>query len=92
MGIVLTLIAPVASPATTERLLFRFAPLPVFPCPVHVLIVAQRGTMVTIMSLFAPLPLRRKELERYAKREFRKALHLLTAYALVPYTKKTGLF
>lgn len=44
----------------------------------------QRGTTVTISSLFKPLPVRRKELERNAKREFGKALNLLYAYALVP--------
>ncbi|KAI0823883.1 hypothetical protein BC628DRAFT_1382209 [Trametes gibbosa] len=44
----------------------------------------QRGTTVTVTGLFAPLPVRRKELERNAKREFGKALTLLYAYALVP--------
>ncbi|KAI0364180.1 DNA mismatch repair protein MutL [Pilatotrama ljubarskyi] len=44
----------------------------------------QRGTTVTVSGLFKPLPVRRKELERNAKREFAKALSLLHAYALVP--------
>ncbi|EMD32702.1 hypothetical protein CERSUDRAFT_161174 [Gelatoporia subvermispora B] len=44
----------------------------------------QRGTTVTVAGLFTPLPVRRKELERNAKREFGKALVLLSAYALVP--------
>ncbi|KAI0351151.1 DNA mismatch repair protein MutL [Trametes cingulata] len=44
----------------------------------------QRGTTVTVSGLFKPLPVRRKELERNAKREFGKALTLLHAYALVP--------
>ncbi|KAG8999615.1 hypothetical protein FRB90_012030 [Tulasnella sp. 427] len=44
----------------------------------------QRGTTVTVTGLFTPLPVRRKEFERNAKREFGKALALLQAYALVP--------
>ncbi|KAI0742215.1 hypothetical protein C8Q80DRAFT_1220949 [Daedaleopsis nitida] len=44
----------------------------------------QRGTTVVVTGLFKPLPVRRKELERNAKREFGKALTLLHAYALVP--------
>ena len=48
----------------------------------------QRGTTVSIIGLFKPLPVRRKELERNAKREFGKALNLLTAYALIPCTKE----
>jgi len=40
-----------------------------------------------ISGLFQPLPVRRKEFERNAKREFAKALTLLHAYALVPCTK-----
>lgn len=39
---------------------------------------------MTISEIFKPLPVRRKELERNAKREFGKALNLLNAYALVP--------
>ena len=62
------------------------------PSPIisHVLIVAQRGTTVAITGLFTPLPVRRKEFERHAKREFGKALHLLTAYALVPCTRENS--
>ncbi|KZT30069.1 DNA mismatch repair protein MutL [Neolentinus lepideus HHB14362 ss-1] len=48
----------------------------------------QRGTTVTVTGLFKPLPVRRKELERNAKREFGKALNLLSAYALVPCVKE----
>lgn len=44
----------------------------------------QRGTTITLSGLFRPLPVRRKEFERTAKREFAKALGILTAYALVP--------
>ncbi|KAI0920198.1 hypothetical protein AcV5_010002 [Taiwanofungus camphoratus] len=47
-------------------------------------VARQRGTTVAITGLFKPLPVRRKELERNAKREFGKALALLSAYALVP--------
>ncbi|KAJ9099264.1 hypothetical protein QFC21_004145 [Naganishia friedmannii] len=47
-------------------------------------IARQRGTTVTVEKLFSPLPVRRKEFERNAKRDFAKALGLLTAYALVP--------
>ena len=43
---------------------------------------------MAVAGLFAPLPVRRRELERNAKREFGKALHLLTAYALVPCTRE----
>lgn len=39
---------------------------------------------MTVEKIFAPLPVRRKEFERNAKREFAKALGILTAYALVP--------
>ncbi|KAJ4468013.1 histidine kinase-like ATPase [Lentinula lateritia] len=46
--------------------------------------VKQRGTAVLLTSLFAPLPVWRKELERNIKREFSKALALLNAYALGP--------
>lgn len=46
-------------------------------------VARQRGTTVVVSSLFKPLPVRRKELERNAKREFGKALNLLYAYALV---------
>ncbi|KAJ3822837.1 DNA mismatch repair protein MutL [Lentinula raphanica] len=46
--------------------------------------VRQRGTTISLTSLFSPLPVRRKELERNIKREFGKALTLLNAYALGP--------
>jgi DNA mismatch repair protein PMS2 len=44
----------------------------------------QRGTTIVASNVFAPLPVRRKELQRNIKREFAKALNLLHAYALVP--------
>ncbi|KAG8771401.1 hypothetical protein FRC15_003428 [Serendipita sp. 397] len=53
-------------------------------------VARQRGTTVSLTSLFTPLPVRRKEFERHAKREYGKALNLLTAYALVPCTSGTG--
>lgn len=53
-------------------------------------IARQRGTTVSLTGLFAPLPVRRKEFERHAKREYGKALSLLTAYALVPCTAEAG--
>ncbi|KAG6866554.1 hypothetical protein C0991_002039 [Blastosporella zonata] len=46
-------------------------------------IARQRGTTVVVNNLFKPLPVRRKEFERNAKREFGKALALLNAYALI---------
>ncbi|KAJ3747567.1 hypothetical protein DFH05DRAFT_821716 [Lentinula detonsa] len=46
--------------------------------------VRQRGTTILLTSLFSPLPVRRKELERNIKREFGKALALLNAYTLGP--------
>ncbi|KAI0263552.1 hypothetical protein BC834DRAFT_886174 [Gloeopeniophorella convolvens] len=53
-------------------------------------VARQRGTTVTLTRLFASTPVRRKEFERHAKREFGKALHLLTAYALVPCTRENS--
>ncbi|KAI0338661.1 DNA mismatch repair protein MutL [Trametopsis cervina] len=50
----------------------------------------QRGTTVAISDLFKPLPVRRKEFERNAKREYGKALNLLNAYALLPCTRENG--
>jgi DNA mismatch repair protein PMS2 len=50
----------------------------------------KRGTTVTVTGLFVPLPVRRKEFERHMKREFTKALNLLTAYALVPCTRENN--
>jgi hypothetical protein len=54
------------------------------------LMMAQRRTRVTVIDLFVPLPVRRKELEHHAKREFTKALNLLTVYALVPCTRENN--
>ncbi|KAH9926661.1 DNA mismatch repair protein MutL [Epithele typhae] len=50
----------------------------------------QRGTTVVVAGLFKPLPVRRKELERNAKREYAKALALLHSYALVPCAKENA--
>ncbi|KAJ7052570.1 histidine kinase-like ATPase [Mycena amicta] len=47
-------------------------------------VARQRGTTIVLSKLFAPLPVRRKELERHVKREFGKAVALLQAYALGP--------
>ncbi|KAJ7607775.1 hypothetical protein DFH06DRAFT_1066494 [Mycena polygramma] len=49
-----------------------------------------RGTTITLTNLFSTLPVRRKEFERNAKREFRKALTLLNAYALGPCSSHSG--
>ncbi|KAL1675668.1 hypothetical protein EV122DRAFT_280888 [Schizophyllum commune] len=53
-------------------------------------VARQRGTTVQLSNLFIPLPVRRKEFERNAKREFGKALHLLNAYALGPCASNDG--
>ncbi|KAJ7279405.1 histidine kinase-like ATPase [Mycena rebaudengoi] len=50
----------------------------------------QRGTTITLTKLFSTLPVRRKEFERNAKREFGKALTLLNAYALGPCSSRAG--
>ncbi|KAI0070234.1 DNA mismatch repair protein MutL [Panus rudis PR-1116 ss-1] len=47
-------------------------------------VARKHGTTVKLTKLFHNLPVRRKELEKNAKREFGKALNLLNAYALVP--------
>ncbi|CAE6429001.1 unnamed protein product [Rhizoctonia solani] len=47
-------------------------------------VARQRGTTVLVEKIFAPLPVRRRELERMIKRDFGRALQLLQAYALVP--------
>ncbi|KAG8717560.1 hypothetical protein FRC08_007243 [Ceratobasidium sp. 394] len=44
----------------------------------------QRGTTVLVEKLFAPLPVRRRELERMIKRDYARALQLMQAYVLVP--------
>lgn len=53
-------------------------------------VARQRGTTVILNGLFAPLPVRRKEFERHAKREYGKALNLLSAYALFPSASDGG--
>ncbi|KAJ7202125.1 histidine kinase-like ATPase, partial [Mycena pura] len=47
-------------------------------------VARQRGTTVTLTHLFSPLPVRRKDFERHAKREYGKVLSLLHAYAVGP--------
>ncbi|KAJ7758016.1 histidine kinase-like ATPase [Mycena metata] len=53
-------------------------------------VARQRGTTITLTNLFSTLPVRRKEFERNAKREFGKALTLLNAYALGPCCSQNG--
>ncbi|KAH9980400.1 hypothetical protein BJV74DRAFT_887865 [Russula compacta] len=53
-------------------------------------VARQCRTTVTVTGLFVALPVRRKELQRRAKREFIKALNLLTAYELVPCTQENN--
>ncbi|KAJ7040580.1 hypothetical protein C8F04DRAFT_1082777 [Mycena alexandri] len=53
-------------------------------------VARQRGTTITLTNLFSTLPVRRKEFERNAKREFGKALTLLNAYALGPCSSENG--
>ncbi|KLT42955.1 DNA mismatch repair protein MutL [Cutaneotrichosporon oleaginosum] len=53
-------------------------------------VARQRGTTITLNGLFKTLPVRRKEFERTAKREYMKALGILNAYALVPASKGHG--
>ena len=67
----------------TGRTARKVCPTPCL-CSTAVTRLPQRGTTVMITGLFSPLPVRRKEFERNAKREYGKALILLHAYALVP--------
>ena len=53
-------------------------------------VAAQRGTTVRVERLFAPLPVRRHELERNGKREYGKVLALLQAYACVSTGVRVG--
>lgn len=53
--------------------------------------MSQQGTTITLKNLFKPLPVRRKEFERNAKREYGKALTLLNAYALGPCAAAPGI-
>jgi DNA mismatch repair protein PMS2 len=46
-------------------------------------VAAKQGTTVVVESLFYNLPVRRKELEKTIKREYSKALTLLSAYACI---------
>jgi DNA mismatch repair protein PMS2 len=68
--------------ARQARLFFQFSGT--------VLTDTQRGTTITLTNLFSTLPVRRKEFERNAKREFGKALTLLNAYALGPCSSRNG--
>ncbi|TIB61057.1 hypothetical protein E3P78_02943 [Wallemia ichthyophaga] len=44
----------------------------------------QRGTTISLSTLFYNLPVRRREFEKNLKREFSKAINLLQSYALCP--------
>lgn len=44
----------------------------------------QRGTTISLSTLFHNLPVRRREFEKNLKREFSKAINLLQSYALCP--------
>lgn len=46
-------------------------------------VASQKGTTVVVETLFANLPVRRRELEKNVKREYGKVLGLLQAYACV---------
>ncbi|KAF1937369.1 DNA mismatch repair protein MutL [Clathrospora elynae] len=46
-------------------------------------VAAKQGTTVVVETLFHNLPVRRKELEKNAKREYSKVLQLLNAYACI---------
>lgn len=46
-------------------------------------VASQKGTTVSVESIFRNLPVRRKELEKNIKREYGKALALLHAYACI---------
>ncbi|KAJ4354152.1 ATP-binding mismatch repair protein [Didymosphaeria variabile] len=46
-------------------------------------VAAKQGTTVVVETLFHNLPVRRKELEKNAKREYSKVLELLQAYACI---------
>lgn len=48
-----------------------------------VVTAAQRGTIVSVESLFHNLPVRRRELERNIKREWQKVVALLSQYACI---------
>ncbi|GAA5949061.1 hypothetical protein JCM3765_003999 [Sporobolomyces pararoseus] len=52
-------------------------------CIVGGKVARAKGTTIKVENLFNSLPVRRKELQKNAKREFGKALELLQAYALV---------
>ncbi len=46
-------------------------------------VASQKGTTVTVESLFVNLPVRRRELEKNIKREYGKVLAVLQAYACI---------
>ena len=46
-------------------------------------IASQKGTTVSVASLFRQLPVRRQELEKNIKREYGKVLNILQAYACI---------
>ena len=47
------------------------------------MVAAQRGTTVSVETIFKHLPVRRQELEKNIKREYAKVLGLLQAYACI---------
>ena len=75
-----------------RRIIYALSPAIAHPAQPSLitLLFPQRGTTVTVAGLFKPLPVRRKELERNAKREYAKALTLLHAYALVPCARENA--
>ncbi|MCJ1378671.1 hypothetical protein MMC17_001770 [Xylographa soralifera] len=52
------------------------------------IVASQRGTTVSVETIFKNLPVRRQELEKNIKREYGKVLGLLQAYACVTTTSR----
>lgn len=52
-------------------------------CQVGAKVARARGTSVLVKDLFASLPVRRKDLEKNAIREFKKALGMVQSYAMI---------
>ena len=53
-------------------------------------VASQRGTTVSVETIFKNLPVRRQELEKNIKREYGKVLSLLQAYACVTTTARVS--
>ena len=51
-------------------------------------VASQRGTTVSVETIFKNLPVRRQELEKNIKREFNKVLGLLQSYACITTTSR----